>query len=161
MPFEGKENVSDVLTAKHDWDPHFPTHLESQLPKDLAELCLDLLAHDPASRPDGQAVLIRLGQRVRQRETRRITSVLPETAPTFVGRTRELERLRAIVDEVQTTRIGRAAYIVANPGLERLRSLRRSWPTYDAMACPCSRSPHVATSKSRCRTTRSMGSSTP
>jgi hypothetical protein len=53
-------------------------------PPDLARLCLDLLAEEPAARPDGAEVRARLGQQA---------PVMLPAAP-FVGRAEELGRLR-------------------------------------------------------------------
>lgn len=58
------------------------------IPEDLDVLCRDLLALDPAARPDDAALLRRLGA-----PRRTVTLSLPPAGDTFVGRGAELEAL--------------------------------------------------------------------
>jgi hypothetical protein len=74
----------EALTGRRPSPPD-PAALKDA-PADLAALCLDLLAPDPAERPGADEVRARLGQRP-------ATAPLPP-APPFVGRLDELGRLR-------------------------------------------------------------------
>ncbi len=58
QPFDG--TWMEVLTKKQRQPPVVPLHLSPDLPRDLSELCMDLLARDPRSRPGGREVLRRL-----------------------------------------------------------------------------------------------------
>lgn len=59
LPFAGA--ARDVLRQKQEHDPPPPQARAPGLPSDLCQLCVDLLRRDPAARPDGAAVLQRLG----------------------------------------------------------------------------------------------------
>ncbi len=60
LPFSGA--ISKVIGDKlHNTAPP-PRKLAKDLPEDLAELCEDLLARDPGSRPSAAGVLARLGE---------------------------------------------------------------------------------------------------
>ena len=59
LPFTG--GVLDVLKVKQVADGPSPRKAVPYLPDDLAELCKDLLAREPSSRPTGEQVLERLG----------------------------------------------------------------------------------------------------
>jgi tetratricopeptide (TPR) repeat protein len=60
LPFGG--SASAVLRRKQVEDPSPPSVLCPGIPDDLNDLCLALMAREPAERPDGQAILGRLGQ---------------------------------------------------------------------------------------------------
>ncbi|MES2638432.1 MAG: protein kinase [Myxococcota bacterium] len=85
-PFSGAR--FEMLTQKTQARPASPGEHIPGLPRDLVELCDALLEVDPALRPSGAEVLLRLG-------------ALPETAPVsgpkvpFVGRDRQLASLAA------------------------------------------------------------------
>ena len=72
-----------------------PSALVRQVPDDLDHLCRDLLAHGPEARPDGGAVLERLGVRAaRARSPGQAAAGHPALDDeVFVGRTRELAQL--------------------------------------------------------------------
>ncbi len=59
-PFTGA--ISSVLSGKLHKTAPSPRKLVQDLPKDLVELCEDLLARDAASRPSAAGVLARLGE---------------------------------------------------------------------------------------------------
>ncbi len=92
LPFRGG---FEVVQRKQDEDPPPPSRFASSLPPDLESLCLDLLQRDPAARPDGEQVLVRLGGAERVASYRSPPGVLP-----FVGRLAQLERLRAAWQQV-------------------------------------------------------------
>ena len=60
LPFDGSPTT--VLQRKQMEDPPPPSALCSDIPHDLNELCVALLARDPARCPRGQDILERLGQ---------------------------------------------------------------------------------------------------
>jgi eukaryotic-like serine/threonine-protein kinase len=60
LPFSG--SFMQVLLHKQQQDPSPVLELNPAAPEDLAELCQELLDRDPQRRPDGAAVLERLGQ---------------------------------------------------------------------------------------------------
>jgi len=87
-PFAGDRQV--VLQAKQDQDPPPPHVINPDAPADLSELCIALLARDPARRPGGTQILARLGAHDRR----------PAEAP-FIGRLGELEQLCDAFDASQ------------------------------------------------------------
>jgi serine/threonine protein kinase len=87
-PFVGTgEQISEL---KQKVMPVPPGELVEHLPEDLDRLCMDLLARDPGKRPDGRAILARLGTPA---ATPRGTGPQPRRAG-FVGRDAELDELR-------------------------------------------------------------------
>jgi hypothetical protein len=58
LPFVG--GVLEVLRDKQASDPRPPSEYRAQVPENLEQLCLELLARDPARRPSGPEVLRRL-----------------------------------------------------------------------------------------------------
>ena len=59
LPYVG--TMGEILFAKQDSDPVRPDTVRSDLPRDLVELCMQLLDRDPDRRPTGEEVLSRLG----------------------------------------------------------------------------------------------------
>jgi len=59
VPFDG--DYMDVLRQKQRYDPPRPSHICTDIPEDLDELCASLLQRDPAARPRGEDVLAVLG----------------------------------------------------------------------------------------------------
>lgn len=90
-PFTG--NPLHLLVRKQQLDAPAPRELVPQVPEDLDELCVQLLARDPAARPDAQEVATRL------RQVEAPSREVARPRPIFVGRRRELEFLRAVADE--------------------------------------------------------------
>ena len=84
----------EVLLRKQYEDPPSPRSLLPEVPEDLNDLCMALLARDPAVRLDGKCVLLRLN--VTTDDDAQLASVpaAHESGP-FVGRQAELEALRA------------------------------------------------------------------
>ncbi|HTM23268.1 MAG TPA: AAA family ATPase, partial [Kofleriaceae bacterium] len=60
-PFIG--SARDLMAAKQQRDPRPILEVNPEAPADLAQLCTDLLARDPARRPTGVEVMRRLGAR--------------------------------------------------------------------------------------------------
>jgi tetratricopeptide (TPR) repeat protein len=117
LPFDG--SAFEVIRAKQTSRPIPPVQLAPDAPADLSSLCMDLLAPEPAQRPDADAVLGRLGV-VSSR------SVLPASAADhpFVGREREQEQLLRAWD---TVRRGRAVtvYVHGESGVGKTALVRR------------------------------------
>ncbi|HKY27921.1 MAG TPA: protein kinase [Pyrinomonadaceae bacterium] len=59
LPFTGK--FFEVMVNKQNWDPLPPSLLAPDVPRELNELCMGLLARDPQQRPSGHEVLRVLG----------------------------------------------------------------------------------------------------
>jgi hypothetical protein len=64
LPYTG--SAYQIMADKCERDPEPPDTLASELPRELVALCTALLARDPANRPDGGAVLARLGRQPRR-----------------------------------------------------------------------------------------------
>ena len=93
QPFHAPTKLA-LLDAQQQDGPA-PSESVAGVPRDLDELCKDLLRHDPERRPDGIEVLRRLGHA--SRPHRRSMTGQP-----FVGRGAELARLDAALAEVRT-----------------------------------------------------------
>jgi eukaryotic-like serine/threonine-protein kinase len=87
-PFEGRMRA--VLNRKQQVDPPRPRALLADVPPELDELCMRLLARDPAERPDAEAVLRELGVTTQPPSSRKTDSRRPIA---MVGRDDELARL--------------------------------------------------------------------
>jgi len=99
LPFVGTPLQISVDKQKHE--PPRPRSLVPRVPKDLDQLCADLLRFDPAARPRGREVLRRLGVEETDRvSTGSSTSNL--TSAPFVGRTVELRSLREAFENSQS-----------------------------------------------------------
>jgi len=107
LPYTGE--VRSILREKQIADAPDPAAIAPNAPKYLLDLCRDLLNRDPAMRPDGPAVLERLGT-VRAR-----TGIPPpvSTWETFIGRQRELALLRQEIDRIAAG--GPAAVFIHGP----------------------------------------------
>jgi tRNA A-37 threonylcarbamoyl transferase component Bud32 len=94
LPVDG--SPLEILLKKQNQAPN--AALLADAPPDLAALCLDLLAIDPAQRPDGNAILARVAA------PRAITGegsiAPPTTSSPFVGRASELEALSHALSDV-------------------------------------------------------------
>lgn len=99
LPFTGTETA--VLRAKQRFAPLAPSEFARDIPPGLEQLCIDLLARDPAARPRGQEILARLGMDE--------VSAAPLNGPTrstwndeaLVGRKSELAALHAAWRQTQ------------------------------------------------------------
>ena len=97
LPFEGSPLL--LIEEKLRYDAILPSNLEPKVPKDLEHICLGLLRRDPDERLGGADVLALL-ETPRGPEPSRPRSLPPGAG--FVGRSRELERLRDAYDEARS-----------------------------------------------------------
>jgi tetratricopeptide (TPR) repeat protein len=95
QPFQAPTKLA-LLDAQQQDGPA-PSASTAGVPRDLDELCRDLLRHDPAARPDGVELLRRLGHH--SRPHRRTVAGHP-----FVGRGAEMARLDQAMAEVRAGR---------------------------------------------------------
>lgn len=97
LPFTGHPSL--VLHRKQSELPVPPRDLVPEVPADLDEMCMALLALDPAARPQADELLARLGHRDSVPPKRRHTvepkahQPLTASAGAFIGRSHELETL--------------------------------------------------------------------
>jgi len=88
LPFRGSK--AEILRAKAEHDPRPPSELADDIPGDLEQLCMALLARKPEQRAGADAALKAFGVQ-QQRATSHATYT---TGQVFVGRQRELDTLR-------------------------------------------------------------------
>ena len=86
LPFDG--NPFAVTLQKQSSEPVPPRAIVPEIPQDLSDLCLALLARQPEDRPHGRDVLLRLGEGEVRPSARPATRDAP-----FVGREREMREL--------------------------------------------------------------------
>jgi serine/threonine protein kinase len=111
LPFAGP--VPEVMRRKQEAEPAPPHDLAPEVPRDLDELCRDLLHRDPQKRPAGRDVL-----RALKGEPAAGSVAAPppsgSTAPApFVGREPHLEALR---DAFRSVKAGRAVTAAVHGG---------------------------------------------
>ncbi|PYP99502.1 MAG: serine/threonine-protein kinase PknK, partial [Acidobacteria bacterium] len=107
LPFSGP--APEVMRRKQEGEPAPPHELTPGVPRDLDELCRDLLRRDPASRPAGREVLRALiGS-----SAAILAPSLPPGPALFVGREQHLAALR---DAFQTSKAGRAVIVAVHGG---------------------------------------------
>ncbi len=103
-PFVG--SIEDVLTEKVVSQPPRPASIAPDLPPDLEELCVRLLATEPSARPRPEEILRALGE---DRPPPDIDASGAEDV--FVGRARELDEMRRALEG---TRDGRASLLLVS-----------------------------------------------
>ncbi len=110
--------VEEALRFKDDFDPVPPSELNPDLPEDLEELTLGLLAADPERRLDGQDILRRLRHASRPREA---VSLEPERG--FIARRKELD---ALTEAYRSATRGQAVEVRVHgqPGMGKSRLVR-------------------------------------
>ena len=92
LPYAGGD--LEVMQTKQLSAPVFPTLLEESAPKDLSELCMELLGNSPSRRLPGRKLVQRLGG-----ATEKVRSPRPAAVEdVFVGRRRELAILQSVFD---------------------------------------------------------------
>ncbi len=137
IPFFG--SAYEVLTTKRTAAPPRPSDV-AEVPADLDALCMELLAPDPAARPDDEAIMRRLGVAAPAR-----ASLMPpsgEHSP-FVGRRRELEQLQRAYEQARRGTCV-TVYIHGESGLGKTALARRF------VADMGKRDPQVIVLKGRC-----------
>ena len=88
-PFIGRP--LKVLSEKRNLEPSRPQTRDSEMPADLVELCMQLLERDPARRPNGDAVLRRLGAARQRAPALRLAT--PSVDAPLIGRERQMAEL--------------------------------------------------------------------
>jgi serine/threonine protein kinase len=119
LPIKGRP--MEVLMNKQHLDKPHPKQKSSEIPDDLDVLCSDLLAFTPSARPDGRAVLERLGYKDDRPSSHSLSSF--STSANFVGRDRELQALRACFDKVRTG--ARSIAVCGESGVGKSTLVRR------------------------------------
>jgi serine/threonine protein kinase len=117
LPLKGP--TMEVLMKKQQLDAPRPRALAPDIPEDLDELCADLLHFNPSQRPDGRAVLKRLGEEVAQSVSSSFSSV---TQSHFIGRERELSVLREAFE--RSRRGARAVAVFGESGVGKSSLVR-------------------------------------
>src|SRR5712692_9062001 len=107
LPFSGP--APEVMRRKQQGEPAPPHELAPGVPRDLDELCRDLLRRDPASRPAGREVL----RALMGSSAAILAPSFPPGPALFVGREHHLEALR---DAFQTSKAGRAVIVAVHGG---------------------------------------------
>ncbi len=118
LPFQG--TPVQILLEKQKNVPRPPRALIPDVPRDLDELCVDLLLRDPEARPKADDVLRRLGAGT---PMRRVVAGTGSQAP-FAGRQAELDQLASCLKAVANNRA--QAILVAGPsGIGKSALIRR------------------------------------
>ncbi len=117
-PFEG--DAEQVMTRKQTELPPEPHRMASGMPGDLSRLAMELLQPSPHARPNGIAILERLGA-VPSAKTRDIARTAATAS--FVGRTRELDELRRALAD--SRRRGVAVMLRGKSGIGKSTLVRR------------------------------------
>ena len=98
----------DLIAAKQATDPPPPSTLAPQVPRELDDLCMDLLRRDAASRPGIDEILRRLGGTLRSARNASPGGAPAARAKRLIGREHHLEELR---DAFRTSQNGRAVAV--------------------------------------------------
>src|SRR5687767_15597822 len=106
------------MNEKQTLPPPNPVHFARNLPPELAQLCHELIAVDPAARPNAEQVLRRLGVQPDPPE------LIGATDSIFVGRVRELSALHRALDEARAEQ-ARAVLIHGPSGIGKSALVRR------------------------------------
>lgn len=93
VPFAGSA-LHELLLQKQEADPPSPATLAPEVPGDLAEICMALLARSPAERLGGDRLLERLGSS-ESRRTVRVEHARPAADAILIGRSAGLAALEA------------------------------------------------------------------
>ncbi|HYM14988.1 MAG TPA: protein kinase [Dehalococcoidia bacterium] len=114
------DNPTAVISQHINTPPVAPSWLTDHCPPDLEELILRLLAKDPGGRPASAEEVLAALERVdpaRKSASHSESNVLERLARgVFVGRERELERMRKAFDETLSGR-GSMLMLVGEPGI--------------------------------------------
>jgi serine/threonine protein kinase len=96
-PFVGSR--AEILLEKRRALPEAPALVARNVPRDLSELCMELLALEPTQRPSGASVLARVVD-PRPRVVSSQPAVVARSDGVFVGRKSELSSLEHALDRV-------------------------------------------------------------
>ena len=118
LPFHG--SAFEVLATKQVSMPARPRALVTGLSDELDALCMDLLALDPAARPTGQEVVLRL---VGPGSIPRSVTLPPTLEHPFIGRRRELGELLAAAARVREG-FGVTTYVHGESGVGKTALVR-------------------------------------
>jgi serine/threonine protein kinase len=102
LPFRGR--FFEIMSLKQTRDPIQPREINTEVPRDLNDLCVRLLRRDPESRPSGREVLRALGGR----STARRPFAIAEDEDSFVGRELQVAELH---DAYRATREGKTVTV--------------------------------------------------
>ncbi|HTJ44310.1 MAG TPA: AAA family ATPase [Kofleriaceae bacterium] len=119
-PFTG--DPLEIITNKRTFDPLAPSLMFAGTPPDLEELCMKLLARDPAARPSAGVLASALGDGT-QTITQRFGKVDPAPETIFVGRTAELAALHQAFDDARDRPI--AVLVSGESGLGKSALMRQ------------------------------------
>jgi hypothetical protein len=144
-PFIG--DPIDVITDKRAHDPAVPSLLFSGIPSDLEELCMQLLARDPAKRPSAAAVAAALAEGGAS-STRPFPKVDVAPDVVFVGRTAELRALHQAFADARERPV--AILVAGDSGLGKSALLRQFAQEVRA------RDPHALVFSGRCHAHESV-----
>lgn len=97
LPHDGP--ALKMLIDKQREEPAPPSQRVCGVPRDLEQLCLELLRYEPSSRPCGEAILGSLG--VRSPASSPVRSSTQSNGPPFVGRAQQLESLLSAFDSAR------------------------------------------------------------
>jgi hypothetical protein len=107
VPFSGSPLA--VLQRKQTEEPRRPSQVVAGVPKDLDELCMNLLQFDPNARPTGRQVLRALGVMPERASAVSMPGGSLTHGSIFVGREGELAQLNAAYE---STRLGHAVTVL-------------------------------------------------
>ena len=123
-PFVGNDPTA-VISQHINQPPVAPSWLSESCPPELEEVILRLLAKDPGARPESAADVMSALERVdpaQKSASHSESNVLDRLARgVFVGRERELDRLRKAFDEAFAGR-GSMVMLVGEPGIGKTRA---------------------------------------
>src|SRR6266446_1408688 len=119
LPFKGR--FFEIMMRKQTRDPIQPIEINREVPRDLNELCVNLLRRDPEARPTGGEVLEALGAHTTGALPRFFVPSTLEGA--FIGRD---QQLAALHDAFGATREGQtvAIYVHGNSGMGKTTLVR-------------------------------------
>jgi eukaryotic-like serine/threonine-protein kinase len=123
-PFVGNDPTA-VISQHINQPPVAPSWLTESCPPELEEVILRMLAKDPGERPESAAAVLSALERVdpaQKSASHSESNVLDRLARgVFVGRERELDRLRKAFDEAFSGR-GSMVMLVGEPGIGKTRA---------------------------------------
>jgi class 3 adenylate cyclase len=128
-PFPGDDAVA-IISQHLNADPVPPSRHNPDLPRALDDLVLKLLAKAPADRPEGAAAVRAELERIAASPADQVAEEVERekanpleglAGGVFVGRDRELEEMRAALEDTLSGR-GRLMTLVGEPGIGKTRT---------------------------------------